>query len=607
MGALKAVVKVYWKPVLALLLPIVLLPLNFVFEPPNVNAGRCGYVLLIMMHYWILDLIAIPITCLLPAILFPLLGIQKADIICLSYFQDSVMLMIGGLLVALAVEESHLHKRIALKVLLFVGSKPHWILGGFMGITGCLSMFINNTASTMMMLPIVMAVISELYQGRPDVEQHAPTTVIELKSISESINEIGNLSETDKSEKGEFSGSLPNAVPESKSSTGMNVMANKDGINFKSLSERQQDFSKALVLSVAYASNIGGFATLTGTLTNAIFLGLFNGRYKDARDVLSYASFSFFGLPSSILCLIFAWLSLTTQFIIYPYLRTRISESSPDTEQRMKTMFRTKYAELGPMSFAEGSVMAIFLTLVGLWFFRAPGFIAGWSSGFQLGFISDATPAVFMAVVLFLWPRRLPTYQRPQDGKPLPHPRKYEAILSWKVVAQKFPWDIVLFLGGALALAEGVKISGLTEVIKDQLEGVGSLAPLAVIVIVSLIVTFCTEVASNTAMASIFLPVVAGLAEVAEIHPLYYMLPVTVCCSFAFMFPVATAPNAIVFSSGFLKVTDMAKAGLPLNFGCLALMLGSLHTFGNWAFDLDNYPAWAPLQRNITATYPSLI
>ncbi|XP_055328616.1 Na(+)/citrate cotransporter-like isoform X3 [Paramacrobiotus metropolitanus] len=556
MGQLKHLLRFYWKPVTAVVLPFALLPLCLVFET-NVSAARCGYAMILMGCYWIFELMPIPVTGLLPAILFPLLGIQPAKDVSKSYFQDSVMLFVGGLLVAAAVEQTNLHRRIALRVLLLVGSKPHWVMAGFMLISAGLSMFISNTATTAMILPIAIAVVMELNKQRFQITMSRSTS---MASTSISMKPIGNSVSTH--ELNTLSGSAQMRIGLSSTANISDIPDNVtdyEALKFEDFPVRQQEISKALVLSVAYASSIGGMATLTGTLTNVVFIGAFQ-----------------------------------------KYLRTKEKDSDSEMEKNIKNMLRRKYEELGNWRFAEGSALVIFVVLVILWFFRAPGFMPGWDTGFPAGYVSDATPAIFMGFLLFLWPNELP-FRINQKSE---QKTKYRAILAWKETCRNFPWDVVLLLGGALALAEGVEISGLTDVLGDQLGTLSYLEPAAMATILGLIVTFCTEFASNSAIASIFLPVVSELAEKSHLNPLYYMLPVTLSCSFAFMFPVATPPNAIAFGCGFLKVRDMVKAGLALNFGCLAVTLAAVHTLGYWILDLGVYPSWAP-GFNISATNTS--
>ncbi|GAU98852.1 hypothetical protein RvY_09940 [Ramazzottius varieornatus] len=578
----------YWKPITAVSIVIFLLPLCFEFKQ-DTTAARCGYVLIIMALYWVLELIPIPITGLLPAFMFPLLGIQKAKDVSKNYFQDSVMLFMGGLLVALAVEHTNLHRRIALKVLLVVGSKPHWIMAGFMVLSAGLSMFISNTATTAMVLPIAIAVIVELGRQKMALSPRKSFSPVMVQAEPDVTGLSSPWAEGSEPKELVALRDIPNssAVNISDARKKAEVMELQIEFNFAALPPRQQEIAKALVLCVAYASSIGGMATLTGTLTNTVFSGQFDLLYPNA-GVVTYATFFFFAFPTMAICLIFAWCWLGFQFFLLPYLRTGISESDPRLEANMKRMFRVKHEELGPLRFAEGSALAIFLSLVLLWFFREPKFMPGWNTWFKEAYISDTTPGVLMGFLLSLWPVYNP-FRRSLGG----HYPSYEPILNWKVMATKFPWDVLLLLGGALALADGVQESGLTEVIKRALDSLNQFPPAAVAAVIALIVTFSTEFASNAAMASIFLPVVATLAETANVNPLYYMLPVTMSCSFAFMFPVATPPNAIAFGCGFLKVADMNKCGFALNIGCMLLSLGALHTFGFWVFHLDTFPGWA--------------
>ncbi|XP_055328615.1 Na(+)/citrate cotransporter-like isoform X2 [Paramacrobiotus metropolitanus] len=561
---------------------------------------RCGYAMILMGCYWIFELMPIPVTGLLPAILFPLLGIQPAKDVSKSYFQDSVMLFVGGLLVAAAVEQTNLHRRIALRVLLLVGSKPHWVMAGFMLISAGLSMFISNTATTAMILPIAIAVVMELNKQRFQITMSRSTS---MASTSISMKPIGNSVSTH--ELNTLSGSAQMRIGLSSTANISDIPDNVtdyEALKFEDFPVRQQEISKALVLSVAYASSIGGMATLTGTLTNVVFIGAFQKKYNstEAAEAVTYATFSMFAFPTMLLCLVFSWCWLSFLYFVIPYLRTKEKDSDSEMEKNIKNMLRRKYEELGNWRFAEGSALVIFVVLVILWFFRAPGFMPGWDTGFPAGYVSDATPAIFMGFLLFLWPNELP-FRINQKSE---QKTKYRAILAWKETCRNFPWDVVLLLGGALALAEGVEISGLTDVLGDQLGTLSYLEPAAMATILGLIVTFCTEFASNSAIASIFLPVVSELAEKSHLNPLYYMLPVTLSCSFAFMFPVATPPNAIAFGCGFLKVRDMVKAGLALNFGCLAVTLAAVHTLGYWILDLGVYPSWAP-GFNISATNTS--
>jgi sodium-dependent dicarboxylate transporter 2/3/5 len=477
----------------------------FDLDPGHPEVTRTAAVALLMAIWWITEAIPLAVTSLLPVMLFPTLGLMSGSVVAPIYFNHIIFLFIGGFLVALAMQKWNLHRRIALRILLLFGIRPRNILLGFMVATAFLSMWISNTATTMMMVPIALAIIMKL---------------------EESLGE-----------------------------------------------ERVRKYSIGIFLGVAYSASIGGIATLVGTPPNLSFARILTISFPNAPEI-SFASWFLFAFPISAVFLTTVWLLLSAFF------------SPPKGGFKLdRAEFRKQYEELGPLTFEEGVVLADFVLLALLWLSRADialgAFtIPGWSNLFpNPEFINDGTVAVCMSVLLFLIPARS------GDGK---------RILDWKTAA-RLPWNIVLLFGGGFALASGFKDSGLSIWLGNQMVGVGSLHPILIVATICLAMTFLTELTSNTATTEMLLPVLAGLAVAVKLNPLLLMIPGTLACSFAFMLPVATPPNAIIFGTQRLRISDMAKAGLALNlFGVVAITIAT-YLLGKLVFGIDmaQFPAWA--------------
>ncbi len=477
--------------------------LFFDLDPEQPAVTRTAAVALLMAVWWITEAIPLAVTALLPVVLFPLLGIMNGKTVAPIYFNHVICLFIGGFMVALAMERWDLHKRIALRILLLFGSRPQWLLLGFMVATAFLSMWISNTATTMMMVPIVLAVILK-FEGSAGPDQTRKTSL-------------------------------------------------------------------ALLLGVAYGASLGGIATLVGTPPNLSFARIFGITFPSAPEI-GFVEWIFYALPISVSLLLLVWLFLSLAFL-------RQGTSFLD-----RAALRRQYDELGPFSFEQKIVSADFSALVLLWLFRADLHLGtftvpGWSRLFENpSYLNDGTVAIGVAIVLFLIPAR----NRPGTR-----------VLDWDT-AGGLPWNIVILFGGGFALASGFKDSGLSLWIGDQLSGARDLSPVLLIMVISLLITFLTELTSNTATAEMLLPILAGLAVSIRVNPLLLMLPGTLACSLAFMLPVATPPNAIVFGTRRLRIADMARTGFILNLiGVLVV------TFATWAIgrtvfhiDLTQFPVW---------------
>ncbi|NXE65957.1 S13A5 protein, partial [Calcarius ornatus] len=550
--------------------------------------ARCAYIIIIMAVYWCTEVIPLAVTSLMPVVFFPLLGVQTSKKVCLQYLNSTNMLFFGGLIVAISVEQWNLHKRIALKVLLILGVKPALLMLGFMVVTAFLSMWISNTATTAMMVPIVQAVLDQL-----DVTEHDLAMV---EGATGQTNTAIELEEKSKSESAAVSGVSNEQVSDDPKPPEEN--------------KTRKRICKGMTLCVCYAASIGGTATLTGTGPNVVLKGQMNQLYPDSNDIVDFASWFGFSFPNMVLMLVLAWLWLQCSFMGLNIKKNwGVGTAKTDKEKAAYSVLKAEMKKLGPMSYAEINVLLLFILLVVLWFSRNPGFIKGWANILFKGgekYITDSVPAMFVALLLFVLPAQKPQCigWNPSESDPeqTEEDKKKQflsaPLLDWNVVQRKMPWSIVLLLGGGFALADASASSGLSAWMGRQMTPLGSIPPWAIASVISLITAVFTECTSNVATATLFLPVFSSLAESIKIHPLYVMLPGTLSASFAFMLPVATPPNAIVFSYGHIRVLDMVKAGLVLNIIAVCCVTLAINTWGRPMFQLDTFPAWANSTRH---------
>ncbi|XP_023795218.1 solute carrier family 13 member 5 isoform X1 [Cyanistes caeruleus] len=562
------------------LTPLLLLPLPLVV---STREARCAYIIIIMAVYWCTEVIPLAVTALIPVVFFPLLGVQTAKKVCFQYLNNTNMLFLGGLIVAISVEQWNLHKRIALRVLLILGVKPALLMLGFMVVTAFLSMWISNTATTAMMVPIVQAVLDQMDSTEYDVTM--------MEQATGQTNAVIELEEKSTSE-----------------STAVHVISNEQVPDDPRSSEEQKikkRICKGMTLCVCYAASIGGTATLTGTGPNVVLKGQMNQLYPNNNDIVNFASWFGFAFPNMIVMLALAWLWLQCSFMglnlkkNWGYGTERTAK-----EKAAYNVLKEEMRKLGPVSYAELNVFLLFLLLVLLWFTRNPGFVKGWAARLFSGgdkYITDSVPAMFVALLLFVLPAHKPKLiawnQSMSDPKKteedIKKPFLSTSLLEWDVVQRKMPWSIVLLLGGGFALADASANSGLSAWLGHQMTPLGSIPPWAIATVVSLIIAVFTECTSNVATATLFLPVFSSLATSIKIHPLYVMVPATLSASFAFMLPVATPPNAIVFSYGHLRVLDMVRTGIVMNLIGVCCITLAINTWGRPVFGLDTFPAWA--------------
>ncbi|XP_074498029.1 solute carrier family 13 member 2-like isoform X1 [Sebastes fasciatus] len=593
----------YRNYIVIVLTPLLLLPLPLIVPTPE---AKCGFVIILMALYWCTECIPLAVTALLPVILFPMMGIMESGEVCIQYLKDSNMLFIGGLLVAIAVEHWNLHRRIALKVLLIVGVKPSLLMIGFMSTTAFLSMWISNTASTAMMLPIANAVLQQLCDTEANAEERDYNQSAAKDGQDNQAFELGDAKQSKELKPRDGTINMDkddhDDMNEMKENYVISTVCDRSPEAEQRRLEREQKYmklTKGLSLSVCYAASIGGTATLTGTTPNVILKGQIDELFPGNGGVINFASWFGFSFPNMVLMLALSWLWLQFMFLGFDLRKSFGCGTKKDCDREAYQVIKDEYRKLGRMSFAEGCVLIIFTLLVLLWFTREPGFIPGWATVFfnkDKPYVTDGTVAILMSALFFCIPSNLPgCCGKSEDGAPAEAP---SPLLSWDIVHEKMPWNILLLLGGGFALAHGSEKSGLSLWLGESLIPLQSIPPFAICILLCLLVAMFTECSSNTATTTLFLPILASMATAIKIHPLYVMFPCTISASLAFMLPVATPPNAIAFSYGNLKVMDMAKAGFILNFVGVITINIAINTWGVAMFQLNTFPSWA----NVTET-----
>ncbi|XP_023694505.2 solute carrier family 13 member 1 [Paramormyrops kingsleyae] len=580
MGFLSAVWS-YRSLVIITLTPLILLPLPLLI---NDKVAECAFTLLVMAVYWLTEAMPISVTALLPALLFPLFGIMKSSEVASVYFKDFHLLLTGVVCLATSIEKWNLHKRIALKLVILVGVNPGWLMLGFMFSSAFLSMWLSNTSTAAMVMPIVEAVIQQILNAESRVSVQRRHELVgtcnpglqleEVKDQSMQTKEIMSNCETSKA--------VLCAVPEEPPPHTEVSIPEPQG---RYRSRKDHLMCKGLSLSIAYASTIGGITTLTGTSTNLIFAEQINQYYPECNCV-NFGNWFIMCFPISIIVLLLSWVWLHWMFLGFDF-RSLFSCRKEKSEREKATakVIEEEYRALGPLRPQEMITLVIFMLMVLLWFTRNPGFMPGWASLFSNfeGYATDATVAILLGLTLYIIPAHKPT-----------HP-KFETLISWKEFQSCMPWEIGILVGGGFALAEGTKVSGLSAWVGSLLTPLGSLPSWLIITITCILTTSVTEVASNPATITIFLPILTALSEAIQVNPLYILIPTTLCTSFAFLLPVSNPPNAIVFTYGHITVMDMVKAGLGVNIIGVLVVLLAVTTWGIPLYDLNNYPSWAPL------------
>lgn len=553
-------ITIYWRSLIVVLTPIILLPVILCNDTPQF---RCLYVVILMTIFWCAEALPLPITSMLPIVLFPLLGILDTDTTCMMYMKDTMLMFIGGLIIALAVEFCNLHQRVALKVISIIGCSQRRLNFGLLSVTMFVSMWISNTAAVAMMCPIMQAVLEELQsQGLCKMyEDHTP-----------SAEEEGMLA----------------AAP-----TENGKPAAKEAVV---LGERPPSkITKCYFLGAAYAATLGGCGTVVGSGTNLAFKGIYDSIFPNHE--IDFPKWMLLNVPIMLINTFVTWVYL--QWLYMGLFRPNSKEAKEsqlgkEGEEVARQVILRKYKELGPISSHEISVAILFIISVILFFTRAPGFITGWAEIITKTKTGDATPAIFVVIALFMIPANWSFFNfckpKPKElpNKPTP------SLITWKYINAKVPWSLIFLLGGGFALARGGKVSGMSAMLGQSLTGLKTLPFLLTLFLICLSAQILTEFTSNVAIANVMLPVLAQLSAEMEIHPLYLMFPAALSCSMAFHMPVGTPPNAIVAGVANIATKDMAMAGIGSTLITLLTVWAGFPLYAPYIYtDLNTYPEWA--------------
>lgn len=440
---------------------------------------------ILMAIWWVTEAIPIPATALLPIIFFPIMKVGSIAEATQPFANPLIYLFMGGFIIALALERTNLHKRIALNIVMLVGTKPKSIIIGFMMAAAFLSMWVSNTATAMMMLPISLSIIA--------------------------------LVESDEDMEG---------------------------------ADLQTNFAVVMLLGLAYACNIGGIATLIGTPPNALMAGYM---FETYGVEIGFGQWMMIGLPLVIISLPLVYLTLTR--VVFPIQLSIIPGGHG--------LIKKQLEKAGKMSSPEKMVAIVFVTVAALWITRPllEPYIPN---------ISDTGIAIFGAVVMFLLPVNF---------------KRLDFVLTWED-AKKLPWEVLILFGGGLSLAAAITSTGLASWIGQSLQVLDFLPMLGLVVLSLMVIIFLTEVTSNTATAAAFLPILASVAIAMNFDPLLLVIPAAIGASCAFMLPVATPPNAIVYGSGLVTIPQMARAGFVFNLIMVFVITGMIYLLAGYVFGI---------------------
>lgn len=471
-------------PLLFLILYL-LIPEGFI----SANAYKVLALAAWIICWWVTEAVPFPVTALIPLILFPLLGVMPMNQSAAPYAHPIIFLFMGGFFIALALEKHRMHERIALNMIRFTGTSGNGIILGFMIATAFISMWISNTATAMMMMPIALSVVKLIIPNKDEIREEPVTA--------------------------------------------------------------ERNFALGLMLVVGYAATLGGLATIIGTPPNVVFVGLlndFNGQK------ISFGEWMLVGVPVSLVLLISNYLIVTK--ILFPNKIDKIKGSDE--------LIKRKLGELGPLRKEEKLVLSIFLITSFFWITQEA--INHYLVGAEL--LNDTNIAMAGGLLMFIIPANMKTFT---------------FLLEWKDT-KNMAWGILILFGGGLCLAEGLNETGIIQFIGGWIVSQTEYNIWFILILIIISVAL-SEMMSNVALVNIFVPVIFGIAQGLNINPILLALPVTLSASIGFMFPIATPPNAIVFSSGYIRIKDMMRAGFLLNIASIIIVWIASLTLVRWVFN----------------------
>lgn len=463
---------------------LIALPADFISPGANKVLAVAAW----MLIWWISEAMPIPVTALLPLVSFPALGVMSMKSAAAPYANPIIFLFLGGFIIALALEKHRLHERIALNLIRVTGTSGNGIILGFMIATGFISMWISNTATAMMMLPIALSVINLLKTGE-DIKPHQ-------------------------------------------------------------LPKQERNFAMGLLLMVGYAATLGGLATIIGTPPNVVFAGLLDEFYHTKLD---FGKWMIIGVPVAIVLLLSTYIIITR--ILFPNNIKNVKGTDELIERKLR--------EMGSISREEKSVLVIFALTSFFWIFQE----LFNTLVFKKELLNDTNVAMTGGLLMFVVPTNF---------------KKHVFILDWKDTTH-LQWGILILFGGGLCLADGLQNTGIIQVVGKLLAGQSAFGPWLVFGLI-LATVVLSEFMSNVALVQIFVPVIFGIADGMNVNPILLAMPVTLSASIGFMFPIATPPNAIVFSSGYIRMKDMVRAGILLDIASIVILLLASLTLVKWVY-----------------------
>lgn len=550
MSIIKAI-RFRWRLIAIFATPLLLLPLGFVIGG---KAGWCAFAILWMALYWMTEVIPLAMTSLMPVVLFPLLGIISSQRVVSFYFNDIGVILVGAMMLGVAVETSNLHKRIALKSILAVGTSNRRLLLGLMLVSMFLSMWTPNVSTASIMVPIAMAVVDQIRDSSS------------TKSIGLHGQKIG-YDEKLLIEDGENAASiaLENMTP-------------------KSDDKRTRLLRTTMVLGVSFATSIGGTGTLIGTGPNVVLKGIFDDLFPGSTEI-TFVTWLLYNAPTMLICTLLSWVYM--QWNAREAMR---SENDEPAEEKIREDIAWRYKQLGKISFAEVCVSGLIVTMIVSWFAMKPQIFPGWVDVLPHGEL--VKPSALVALIsLFL-------FVIPKDPR---NPWQSQSLLTWDEAVRGVKWGVMMLLGGGMSLSEACKQSGLSSMLVNSMRRMDVLPPALTALLFCFTTSLLTEITSNTATSSIVLPFICDMAIVLRLHPLYLAMPAAIACSFSFIIPAGTPPNAIAYDLGKLTIPDIAKPGFFVNLICVFVEVAMIHVLGFPIFGLSTLPDWAePAYRDAT-------
>ncbi|CAK1596033.1 unnamed protein product [Parnassius mnemosyne] len=537
----------YWRGIVCVLTPLIALPI--ILPPPIENYQWCAFCLVIMAIYWVTECIPLTVTSFLPLIIFPLTGVNSTTATSKAYMNDTIIMFLGSLILASAVEQSGLHKRLALCAIKLIGFTHFRLLLSLCVVTTFISMWITNTAATTMMVPINFAILKVFEDQK-------------LLKIYET---------------------------------------NSDGEKIAS------DITTCYFCAATFSATIGGIGTLVGTATNLVLKGLFQKAYPAAPEYLSFPKFSAFSVPYMIILEAAMFINLAVLY--FGYLRPNSAAAkettiTPDGIAAAKRAVDADWKKLGRITFWEYMVIILFGGAMVLFFCRSPQMFEGWGDFMEKRFdrphkfIRDSALAALVSYLMLLAPSSLYFFKNFIAKYHENFPKSpVQSVLNWSEMNAKLPYSFMFLLGGGFALSDAAKKTGLNEKIGESLQSLKSLPNAAIILIIIIVVIFVTNFASNVVVCNVFVPIVMELAKKIDRNPLWYAIAAGFSASYCFMIPVGTPGNLIVQSAASIPTKKMIIAGAGPTLSTIIITWAAIYFWAPviWS-DLLILPDWAHAQ-----------